>query len=192
MQKKRYFCCAKRKLFIMTNSITDTLQQNILRLSPNACEEYKYITPPAITLSDIAAIKKLMQLLRSLLFDQKMDDLQELYRVLNEQIHPTEKTAQALALEFIDQLPEIKRLLATDVKAVFDGDPAATDYAEVIVCYPAIAAMLHYRVAHQLLKMNIPLLPRIITELAHSATGIDIHPGRKSANISVSTTARAL
>ncbi|GHV26694.1 hypothetical protein FACS1894176_07760 [Bacteroidia bacterium] len=159
------------------STLTDTLQKNRLKLSQEACEEYKYITPPAIDLSDIATIKTLMQLLRSLLFDQNMEVMEAVYGILSEQIHSKEKPAQELALEFIDRLPEIKRLLATDVKAVLDGDPAATNYSEVIVCYPAITAMLHYRVAHELLGMKIPLLPRIITELAHSATGIDIHPG---------------
>ena len=63
------------------------------------------------------------------------------------------------------------------MKAVFDGDPAARSYGEVIFCYPAIISMIHYRVAHELLLLGIPVIPRIITELAHSATGIDIHPG---------------
>jgi serine O-acetyltransferase len=94
-------------------------------------------------------------------------------------IETLEKTASELALAFIDKLPEIKRLLATDVKAVYDSDPAAVSYAEVICCYPAIRAMIHYRVAHELLLMKIPILPRIITEVAHSSTGIDIHPGAR-------------
>ena len=85
--------------------------------------------------------------------------------------------ADALALSFIERLPEIKRLLGTDVQAMFDNDPAAKSHGEVIICYPSIQAMIHYRVAHELLLLGIPVLPRIITELAHSETGIDIHPG---------------
>ena len=85
--------------------------------------------------------------------------------------------ADALALSFIERLPEIKRLLGTDVQAMFDNDPAAKSPGEVIICYPSIQAMIHYRVAHELLLLGIPVLPRIITELAHSETGIDIHPG---------------
>jgi serine O-acetyltransferase len=83
------------------------------------------------------------------------------------------------ALEFIDSLPEIKRLLYTDVQAMFDNDPAAPNYGEVIFCYPSMNTMTHYRVAHRLHELQVPVIPRIITELAHSKTGIDIHPGAK-------------
>jgi serine O-acetyltransferase len=85
--------------------------------------------------------------------------------------------AQSLALSFIGRLPEIKRLIGTDVKATFDIDPAARYYGEVIYCYPVIRALLNHRIAHELFKLGIPVLPRIISELAHSETGIDIHPG---------------
>lgn len=85
--------------------------------------------------------------------------------------------ADRLSLEFIDRLPTIKHLLYTDVEAMFNNDPAVDNYGEVIFCYPVIQAMLHYRVAHELLNLGVPVIPRIITELAHSATGIDIHPG---------------
>ena len=86
-------------------------------------------------------------------------------------------TGERLALEFIDSLPEIKRLLYTDIQAMFDNDPAAKTYGEVIFCYPVVNTMVHYRVAHRLHKMGVPVIPRIITEQAHSKTGIDIHPG---------------
>jgi serine O-acetyltransferase len=88
-----------------------------------------------------------------------------------------EKNAEELALRFIDELPEIKRLLYTDVQAMFDNDPAAQTYGEVIFSYPVVNTMTHYRIAHVLHKMEIPIIPRIITEQAHSKTGIDIHPG---------------
>ena len=84
-----------------------------------------------------------------------------------------------IAAGFVGRIPELRRLLASDVKAVFDGDPAAGSYEEVILCYPAIVAMVHYRFAHALHEMGVPIVPRIITELAHSATGIDIHPGAR-------------
>lgn len=86
-------------------------------------------------------------------------------------------TAEELALKFIDQLPEVKRLLYTDVEAMFQNDPAATNYGEVIYCYPVVNTMTHYRLAHVLHEMQVPVIPRIITEQAHSKTGIDIHPG---------------
>ena len=85
--------------------------------------------------------------------------------------------AARLASEFIDTLPEIKRLLYTDVEAMFDADPAARNYGEVIFCYPVMNTMTHYRIAHRLHELKVPVIPRIITELAHSKTGIDIHPG---------------
>jgi len=78
---------------------------------------------------------------------------------------------------FIEKLPKIKHLLSTDVIAAYNGDPASTNYGETIYCYPSILALTHYRIAHELLLLDIPLIPRIITELSHSKTGIDIHPG---------------
>ena len=85
--------------------------------------------------------------------------------------------AERLALLFIDALPEIKRLLYTDVQDMFDNDPAARNYGEVIFCYPVVNTMTHYRIAHKLHELQVPVIPRIITEQAHSKTGIDIHPG---------------
>lgn len=85
--------------------------------------------------------------------------------------------ARLLGAQFIARLPEMRRTLATDVEAAYNGDPAATNYGEVICCYPAIRAISNYRIAHELLTLGVPLIPRIITEMAHSETGIDIHPG---------------
>ena len=84
---------------------------------------------------------------------------------------------EAAARRLLEALPELRRRLGTDVRAVFDGDPAAASYEEVILCYPALVAMTHYRLAHALWEEGVPILPRMITERAHSATGIDIHPG---------------
>ena len=88
-----------------------------------------------------------------------------------------ESSSDEIVLKFIDAIPEIKRLLYTDIEAMSNADPAVTAYGEIIFCYPIVQVMLHYRVAHALLKFGVPVLPRIITELAHSKTGIDIHPG---------------
>ncbi len=85
--------------------------------------------------------------------------------------------AEQIACRFVEKLPELRRILATDVKAAYEGDPAAVSYAEIISCYPVIKAMTNYRVAHELLLLGVPLIPRIITEMAHGETGIDIHPG---------------
>jgi serine O-acetyltransferase len=89
------------------------------------------------------------------------------------------KYAQSLASEFISFLPEIRRILVTDVEAAYLGDPAANSRSEVIYCYPTIRAIINHRVAHQLLQLGVPLIPRIISEMGHSETGIDIHPGAK-------------
>ncbi|MGL4519919.1 MAG: serine O-acetyltransferase [Phocaeicola sp.] len=85
--------------------------------------------------------------------------------------------ASYLAAQFVSKLPELRRILATDVEAAYYGDPAATSFGEIICCYPAIRAISNYRIAHELLLLGIPLIPRIMTEMAHSETGIDIHPG---------------
>lgn len=89
------------------------------------------------------------------------------------------RQAAKITSEFIEWLPELRRLLSTDVEAMYNGDPAACNYGEVISCYPSIKAVGNYRIAHKLLELGVPLIPRIITEIAHSETGIDIHPGAK-------------
>ncbi len=81
-----------------------------------------------------------------------------------------------VAQRFIEELPEIIRLVRTDIEAIAENDPAATSVCEVALCYPATTAMIHYRTAHVLHQLGQPLLARIITEQAHSQTGIDIHP----------------
>ena len=87
--------------------------------------------------------------------------------------------ASRLAAKFISCMPHLRRVLATDVEAAYNGDPAAESYGEIICCYPAIKAISNYRIAHELLQLGVPLIPRIITEMAHSETGIDIHPAAK-------------
>ena len=91
-------------------------------------------------------------------------------------IKDQERHARGLAADFISFLPEIRRMLVTDVEAAFIGDPAAKSRSEVIYCYPAVRAISNYRIAHCLLQLGVPLIPRIIGEMAHSETGIDIHP----------------
>ncbi|MDR1860495.1 MAG: serine O-acetyltransferase [Bacteroidales bacterium] len=89
------------------------------------------------------------------------------------------RKAQNIATEFITFLPELRRLLIADVEAAYNGDPATYDRNEVIFCYPAIRAISSYRMAHRLVELGVPLIPRIITEMAHSETGIDINPDAK-------------
>ena len=85
--------------------------------------------------------------------------------------------AEKLSEAFIQTLPEMRSLLATDAEAAFNGDPAAQNINEVIFCYPGFRAICNYRIAHQLYRLGVPFIPRMITEMAHSETGIDIHPG---------------
>lgn len=90
---------------------------------------------------------------------------------------PSAEAALNKARAFAQTLPQIRQLLDTDLNAAFEGDPAARSLDEVLVCYPGISAIINYRLAHELHKLGLPLIARIISELAHSATGIDIHPG---------------
>jgi len=89
----------------------------------------------------------------------------------------SQKMPTEIVREFAKQLPAVRVLLDTDIKAAFEGDPAARSVDEVLVCYPGILAIIHYRLAHILHKLELPLIARMISEIAHSATGIDIHPG---------------
>lgn len=88
-----------------------------------------------------------------------------------------DEKGQQAALLFMKALPDIRDLLEGDVKAAYEGDPAAHSPGETIFCYPSITAMFHYRIAHELYKLGSPVIARIIAEMSHSATGIDIHPG---------------
>ncbi|MDP9253543.1 MAG: serine O-acetyltransferase [Verrucomicrobiota bacterium] len=91
----------------------------------------------------------------------------------------TERKAEELLMSFLDELPRLRRLIWTDIDAAYEGDPAAKSYEEVILAYPAIEAIAIQRMAHVLYEKEVPLIPRMMTEWAHSRTGIDIHPGAK-------------
>jgi serine O-acetyltransferase len=88
-----------------------------------------------------------------------------------------EAVGQEHAIRFLESLPDIRRLLASDVQAAYDGDPAAIGPDEIIFCYPGLEAITVHRLAHQLYRQQVPLIPRIMSEWSHSQTGIDIHPG---------------
>jgi serine O-acetyltransferase len=89
---------------------------------------------------------------------------------------PLEK-AEGIVIRFLGEVPELRRVLAQDVQAAFDGDPAAKGLDEIIFCYPGVGAVTIYRLAHVLYRLGVPLIPRMMTEYAHGKTGIDIHPG---------------
>ena len=88
-----------------------------------------------------------------------------------------EAKAHAIVLRFLETLPELRHMLAEDVQAAFDGDPAAKSPDEIVFCYPGVSAVTIYRMAHELYSLDVPLIPRMMTEYAHGKTGIDIHPG---------------
>lgn len=88
-----------------------------------------------------------------------------------------EALGQEKAVAFLEQLPHVRELLAADVQAAYDGDPAATSLDEIIFCYPGLEAITIQRLAHELYRLQVPIIPRMMTEWAHSRTGIDIHPG---------------
>jgi len=98
---------------------------------------------------------------------------------VGEQCADCRQRAENITHQFLQRLSHVKHLLATDVQAAYEGDPAATSPDEAIFCYPGIQAITNYRLAHELHKLEVPLIPRIITERAHSQTGIDIHPGAR-------------
>lgn len=188
----------------MVNS-NDILQKNVRLLSQHTDRE-ESLMPGSAPLPSVESVRKMVSLVKSIIFtdyfykrqpDEEIRsyyigvNMEELFALLQKQISrgllfssdmredDVCDRAIELALRFIDRLPEIKRLLYTDVEAMYANDPAANNYGEVIFCYPVVNAMTHYRVAHELQEMGVPVIPRIITEQAHSKTGIDIHPGAK-------------
>ena len=130
----------------------------------------------------LPAIRELVDLCRSYFFP-------EFYGVEGIPCDDTERKLQRIRTlllmntdadtveRFVEALPEIKSLLKEDAEAAYDGDPAAESIDEVVLCYPTMKALSNYRVAHCLYRLGVPLVPRVITEMAHSETGIDIHPG---------------
>jgi serine O-acetyltransferase len=100
-------------------------------------------------------------------------------RGVNELVVDLEALAQQKAVELLRRLPELRHTLELDAQAAFEGDPAAKNYHEILFCYPGLEAVTVYRVAHEILLLGVPLIPRMMTEQAHARTGIDIHPGAR-------------
>ena len=189
----------------MKTETVETLQKNILLLTQNNVAEYEYIPQHYKPLPSLLTLHEIVELLRAIIFPGYFGEMilksntlefhigvkiERLFGLLKEQIHNglrfnsngdkidfSAEMASETALAFINKIPELKRLLSTDIKATFDGDPAAHSYGEVIFCYPSIRAVFNHRIAHELLNLGVPVIPRVISELAHSETGIDIHPG---------------
>ncbi|MDR2489484.1 MAG: serine acetyltransferase [Desulfovibrio sp.] len=175
--------------------------------APAPYQTMSYEAPGDSPMPSLDALGEIMSRLRSALFPGYFGNtrisfsslryhlaanLDSIFRLLAEQIRrgicftcaDTRQTcpqcgreAEEKALAFITGLPYIRDLLASDVKAAYEGDPAAKSPGEAIFCYPSITAMTNHRIAHSLHTLAVPLIPRIISEMAHSRTGIDIHPG---------------
>ena len=107
------------------------------------------------------------QIARALRHDCKARDLETDF----------EAEAQHIAVRLLEQIPELRKTLTEDVQAAFEGDPAAKNLDEILFCYPGVSAITVFRIAHELFRLNVPLIPRMMTEYAHGKTGIDIHPG---------------
>ena len=109
----------------------------------------------------------------------RADDLESLFADLEKEIAllmPGANSSEVVRA-FRDRIPEVRRLLETDIDAAYEGDPAATSPMEVVMSYPGLYAVTIHRIAHELYRLKVPILPRVMSELAHSMTGIDIHPG---------------
>ena len=185
--------------------VNEVLRRNVAVLSKHTEDEIRMM--PSATqapLPVVGEVKQIVSLTKSIIFtdyfhkrqpDEELRAYQigmameELFQLLKRQIacglqfcdecteDNVRQCGEQIAIQFIESLPEIKRLLYTDVQAMFDNDPAAKTFGEVIFCYPVVNTMVHYRIAHRLHELKVPVIPRIITEQAHSKTGIDIHPG---------------
>lgn len=189
---------------MLTRKVEEALLESVEILSASTPQEEKMRPCKGAIYPSVDNLREIISLVKAIVFPDFFDaryidhkfrchyigvNVQRLYSMLSQEIgkavcfdtslslEDIRKETARLAVGFIGTLPEIKRLLLTDVEAMYDNDPAACNYAEVILSYPAIHAMTYYRAAHSLLKLGIPILPRVITELAHSQTGIDINPG---------------
>ena len=124
----------------------------------------------------VSHLKVMMAHLKDLVFPQYSDG-QAGYaaRCVHSELEAVTDAATASA--FMDRIPAIRELLETDVDAIAHNDPAVKSLQEIVFCYPAVTAMIYYRTAHELYRLGVPVIPRMLTEHAHSVTGIDIHPG---------------
>ena len=124
----------------------------------------------------IAHLQVMMNHLKDVVFPQYSDG-QAGYATRSIHSELEAVTDAATASAFMERIPRIRELLETDVDAIAHNDPAVKSLQEIVFCYPAVTAMIYYRTAHELYGLGVPVIPRMLTEYAHSATGIDIHPG---------------
>ena len=123
------------------------------------------------------ALTRIMALIRKAVFPEIYGNGDVTWEI--EHLLAAEIGSDAAATAVVRALPDIRRVLRTDTQAIIQSDPAAHSFEEVVLSYPSVTVMLHYRVAHFLHEAGVPLVPRMLTELAHSATGVDIHPAAR-------------
>ena len=132
----------------------------------------------------VQQLERLMDLVRYVVFPDYSDvsswtnGEEAIREILIEQLSTLSQIEDATleADRFVESLPYIKNMLHKDADAILHNDPASSSMQEIILCYPVVKVMIHHRTAHQLYRQGVPIIPRIISEIAHSATGIDIHP----------------
>lgn len=193
---------------LASSDIGNVLAETVKRLSEVSETERPLYAPQGHRLPSVACVNDIMHTLRQVVFPDFFCELRaggamrphhigvavdKFFSLLMRQIEASlhfaalpgasecdiEQLAREKTAEAVEALPELKRVIYTDVQAIFNDDPAAGSMPEVIFCYPSVRAMLNHRFAHLLVGLGVPLLPRIVAEIAHSETGIDIHPGAK-------------
>ena len=138
----------------------------------------RHFGPPGLQAGDLDVfIAKTLDATSRSLDEQVRRELLLFSRDGDETPADLERRATEITREFILELPKVRALLDTDIRAAFEGDPAAKSHDEVVFCYPGVAAVIRHRLAHQLYRLGVTMLARIVSEIAHSQTGIDIHPG---------------
>lgn len=189
---------------MVKTEIGSVLGRTIEDLVHSNGNSFEYIPVSGRPLPSVESLREIIDLVREIIFPGYFKhsvlnpptlsysiggNLEKLYEKLTTQLYygfyleppnaaeDLKVRSERISLEFIRSIPQIRYLLGTDVKEMYEADPAAKSFHEIIFCYPTIRAVLNHRVAHKLLQLGVPLIPRIISEMAHSETGIDIHPG---------------
>jgi serine O-acetyltransferase len=157
---------SRKALVTIADGLSAVLFPNRLGLPELTSESVDYYVGHTL---DVTLRELLVQVRRELRFTSGVDAPGNADR----------EQATAITQAFAKRLPHIRILLESDIQAAYEGDPAARSIDEVLVCYPGITAITHYRLAHELHRLGAPLIARMISEIAHSATGIEIHPGAK-------------
>lgn len=164
-------------------------------LQSNRCEQWHcaHLSPSVEKLTEVVGLisevifpEYLIECSDDMVHLHVVNNLDRIHSLLHDQVlramcikgeEDAKSATEEIIMTFMESLAEIKDLLTTDVEAIYKADPAATSYAEIVLCYPSVVAMTHHRIAHKLHLLGVPIIPRVISELSHLKCGIDIHPG---------------